>query len=326
MKTILIVEDDKTLRENIAEYLKEEKYNVIYAEDGFIGVQLVMKHLPDLILCDIMMPNMNGFEFYKTIQQVKATATIPLIFLTAKVEKEDIREGMQLGADDYITKPFDFNELLKAIKVRLEKHEKIQQLHDEKFYALIDNPLMGVFIYQNNKFVYENTAFSKIFGLCQADFKNLSFDDIIADGHREMTMEKIKRCFRNLQSTVHIVFEAFHKDESKTHVVEVFGEMVTYKGIPSLIGNAIEVSEMSRNKAENPLLKTEHSPDNLSKREVEVLLLICKGNSTAEIANAMNISNRTIDTHRANIHAKTGTKNVAELVMYAIRNKMISFE
>ena len=326
MKTILIIEDDQTLRENTAEFLKEEGYNVIFAEDGLIGVQLAMQHLPDLILCDIMMPNMNGYDFFKTIQQIKATSTIPLVFLTAKTEREDVRTGMQLGADDYITKPFDLNELLQTIKVRLEKHDKLLQLNDEKFYALIDNPIMGVFIYQDNKFVYVNNAFAKMFDLYVQDFRELTFEDLLVEGGKEQVLDKIRRCLKGIQNSVQIVFEAFHKDTKKKLVIEIFATLVNYKGSPSLIGNAVEASKANSESAGISIISAADNEDALSKREIEVLAMVCNGSSTTEIATLMNLSQRTVDTHRANILNKTGCKNTAELVMYAIRRKYVTIE
>jgi DNA-binding response OmpR family regulator len=130
MKKILIIEDDTVLRENTAEFIQGENFEVFVAKDGLEGVQQTLQHLPDLILCDISMPNMDGFDFYKTIKQIRATSTIPLVFFSARTENEDIRAGMQLGADDYIIKPFDFFELLKVIRTRLAKYERIQEFND----------------------------------------------------------------------------------------------------------------------------------------------------------------------------------------------------
>ena len=90
MKKILIIEDDTVLRENTAEFIKGQNFEVFIAEDGLVGIQQTLKHLPDLILCDISMPNMNGYDFYKTIKQIKATSTIPLIFFSARTENEDV--------------------------------------------------------------------------------------------------------------------------------------------------------------------------------------------------------------------------------------------
>jgi DNA-binding response OmpR family regulator len=141
MKKILIIEDDPVLREITAKFIQGENFEVFVAANGLEGVQQTLQHLPDLILCDISMPYMNGLDFYTTIKQIKATATIPLVFFSASIENEDIRAGMRLGADDYIIKPFDFNELLKVIQTRLVKHEKIVQFGDEKFQAAIKHLL-----------------------------------------------------------------------------------------------------------------------------------------------------------------------------------------
>ncbi|MCB9260881.1 MAG: response regulator [Flavobacteriales bacterium] len=127
MKTILVVEDNLEIRENLTEILELDGYNVISAEDGKQGVALAQEHLPDLILCDIMMPNLDGYGVIHMLSRNPMTMRIPFIFLTAKTEKVDIRKGMSLGADDYIVKPFDETDLLLAIENRLKKYELISQ-------------------------------------------------------------------------------------------------------------------------------------------------------------------------------------------------------
>jgi PAS domain S-box-containing protein len=319
-KTILIIEDDTILRENTAVFLKEKGYNVCVAEDGLKGVQIAIQQIPDLILCDITMPGMNGLELYKTIQQIKATATIPLIFITAKVEKEDIRAGMQLGADDYITKPFDLIELLQTIKIRLEKHERIQKTYDEKFYALIDNPLLGVFIYSENKFEYVNNVFTKLFGLDKNDFENMCFDDLVLNETNDQIIEKTGRTLKGIQESVHSVFAAFHKDPQRDLLVEIYANLINFKGVPALVGNAVDVTQRESKKIP---FSTDDNTEDLSSREIEILKQVCQGLTTTEIAETNNISARTVDTHRYNLLCKTSSKNAAELVLYALRKKII---
>ncbi|RMG69705.1 MAG: response regulator [Bacteroidetes bacterium] len=127
MKTILLIEDNPDMRENTAEILELADYRVITAENGKQGVALAKKEHPDLIICDIMMPELDGFGVLRMLGKNSDTAAIPFIFLTAKAETADFRKGMNLGADDYITKPFDDVELLDAIEMRLRKHEALQQ-------------------------------------------------------------------------------------------------------------------------------------------------------------------------------------------------------
>lgn len=127
MKKILIIEDNLEVRENTAEIIELSNYQVLTAENGKVGVELALKELPDLIVCDIMMPVLDGYGVYHLLSKHKETASIPFIFLTAKSEKSDFRRGMEMGADDYITKPFDGIELLNAIEVRLKKSELLKQ-------------------------------------------------------------------------------------------------------------------------------------------------------------------------------------------------------
>lgn len=129
-KKILIIEDNEDIRENLAEILELAGYESYTAENGKVGVEQADKVLPDLILCDVMMPVLDGFGVLNILHKKPQTADIPFIFLTAKAEKADFRYGMNLGADDYITKPFETNELLQVIEIRLAKSEKIKKAFD----------------------------------------------------------------------------------------------------------------------------------------------------------------------------------------------------
>ncbi len=128
MKKLLVIEDNIDIRENLAEILALAGYDIQTAENGKIGVEIAVQFLPNLILCDVMMPVLDGFGAFKILRSKPQTADIPFIFLTAKAEKSDFRYGMNLGADDYITKPFETNELLQVIEMRLQKAEKANQM------------------------------------------------------------------------------------------------------------------------------------------------------------------------------------------------------
>lgn len=121
MKKILLIEDDVTVRENTAELLELSNYEVITAPDGRKGVEKAQKEVPDIIVCDIMMPELDGYDVLSQLSKNTATNSIPFIFLSAKTEHKDVRKGMDLGADDYLTKPFEEEDLLSAIESRLAK-------------------------------------------------------------------------------------------------------------------------------------------------------------------------------------------------------------
>jgi CheY-like chemotaxis protein len=116
MKKVLIIEDNIEIRENIVEFLSLEGYNMSEATDGKTGLQLVKELFPDIILCDIQMPNLNGYEVLQSLKENESTKNIPFIFLTANVEKKDVAAGLEMGADGYVSKPFETHILLKEIE------------------------------------------------------------------------------------------------------------------------------------------------------------------------------------------------------------------
>lgn len=127
MKKILLIEDNQGIRENTAEILELANYKVYTAENGKLGVEAALQHQPDLIICDIMMPVLDGYGVLHLLHKNPSLQNTPFIFLTAKTERADIRRGMELGADDYLTKPFMETELLTAIESRLRKVELMKQ-------------------------------------------------------------------------------------------------------------------------------------------------------------------------------------------------------
>lgn len=158
MTKVLVIEDDPRIRSNIAEILSYENYEVVEAENGVVGVQIAIETLPDLIICDVMMPEMDGYTTFLNLRNEISTATIPFIFLTARVDRESMRYGMELGADDYLTKPFTTTDLLGAVTARLQKQallaskyeQKLDNLRDELINTLpheLRTPLTGIIGY-----------------------------------------------------------------------------------------------------------------------------------------------------------------------------------
>jgi two-component system sensor histidine kinase/response regulator len=143
-KKILVIEDTAEVRENIAEILESEGFEVFKAENGEIGISMAEKVQPDLILCDIMMPGKDGYEVLEELRKKVLTSTTPFIFLTAKNTREDLRRGMALGADDYISKPFTIDELISSVNTRLKKAEEFRKRSEEKLEELTRNLGMPV--------------------------------------------------------------------------------------------------------------------------------------------------------------------------------------
>jgi two-component system, sensor histidine kinase and response regulator len=149
MKKIAVIEDDVIVRETIIERLTEAGYFVVSAENGLNGIELIREQQPDLVLCDVMMPNLGGFGVLEYVRKDPATELIPFIFLSALSDKSDLRRGMLSGADDYLTKPFSKEELLNAVSVRLQKQQSFdQRMHDalEKFRDSLSRSLPHEFL------------------------------------------------------------------------------------------------------------------------------------------------------------------------------------
>ncbi|MCS6807940.1 MAG: response regulator, partial [Bacteroidota bacterium] len=167
--SVLIIDDNKHIRTQINLVLKLEGYKTFMASNGLEGIQIAQEARPDLIICDIMMPGIDGYAVLNALRSHPGTADIPFLFLSAKAEKHDIRQGMNLGADDYLWKPFSTEDLLKAIKARLERHEVTRKLLSQK---LEKQSLLSTISIPRDKFLSLMThdlksAFTGVIGLSE---------------------------------------------------------------------------------------------------------------------------------------------------------------
>jgi DNA-binding response OmpR family regulator len=133
---ILVVEDSGNIREEICEILQFEGFDVIWAENGLQGLEQAKKELPDLIISDVSVPKLNGYEFLAELQKSPITKSIPFIFLSGKTELIDLRKGMNMGADDYLIKPFKTDELVTVVKNKLKNQQLINDNIEEREYSL----------------------------------------------------------------------------------------------------------------------------------------------------------------------------------------------
>ena len=362
---ILLVEDDRALAITISNLLRVKGYDVTHAGDGASGIQKAFEIVPDLILCDISMNEISGYDVFNVLKESSATAMIPFVFLTAKSELKDIRFGMQLGADDYIVKPFEYDELLTSLQTRLNKAEAHRKANEEKFLALSMIAPYGIFIYQGDQFIETNPSLSTTLGYTRSELLEMGFADIIATKDRAKAMDKINRCLRGFEKDIHISFNVVHKDghQVSTELYGIVGMKV--KGRSSILGTLIlskaeviqeqnleglEINEIKEFEKAIDLLagtrsyistelvnklitvfrnseaireKVQEDVIGFSNRELEVLNHVCEGLSTKEIADKLFISSRTVEKHRANLMTKTNAKNIIEVIIYAVKHKLI---
>ena len=177
-KKILVVEDEESLRKDIIDMLSFEGFEVAGAENGRVGIEKAKDYLPDLIICDIMMPEASGYDVLSELRQETTTAAIPFIFLTARTDKLDRRQGMEQGADDYLTKPFAVTELLRTIETRLTRREVIRK-EGERLAE------------QRNEELRNNIILSMPHELRTPLTVILGFSDILYSDHKEMSRPRI---------------------------------------------------------------------------------------------------------------------------------------
>lgn len=303
MKKILLIEDNTDVRENTAEILTLAQYNVITAENGKDGVQLALKESPDLIICDIMMPVLDGHGVLHLLSKNESTAGIPFIFLTAKADRGDVRKGMAMGADDYLIKPFDDEDLLNAIEVRLKKNDflKIQ------FAKSMD----GV-----NDFLREAKTFESLKQLSEErDVRHYKKkDDVFREGAYPkgvyfISKGKVKIYQKNDQAKEYIIslhkegdffgFLSLLKDEQYTHSAAVLEDAEIYM-IPkddffSLIYKNTEVARkfieiLSNNLLENEQQLVRLAYNSVRKRVAEALVKLSDTYKKEEDRFSMNVS------------------------------------
>lgn len=234
MKKILVIEDNDNIRENLKEFLEIKAYMVEDAKNGYIGIQKILQSKPDLVLCDIMMPEIDGYEVLETIRKAPTLANTPFIFLTAKVKPENIREGMQLGADDYITKPFKMSDVVKAIEARL-KRDEIQKMEINKKVEVFKNQLGNVYSHELN------TPMNGIIGF--ADLLYTSFDEFGKAEILEM-LGDIKYSAERLNRTI--------------------GNIIKFADIQKLISSPININKY-------PIGKTDSFKEFIEEKAIEKL-------------------------------------------------------
>lgn len=208
MKVILVIEDDAAIRENIVEILELEGYKVFSAPNGKLGVELAEKEIPNLVLCDIMMPQLDGFGVFMHLSKNLKTAGSPFIFLTGKAELTDKMSGLQLGADDYITKPFDPDLLVTTIKSKIEKHEeKIEELN-QRLLCYLDELEKMLHLTSHRVRSPLSTCMGLINLLEQSDKKPVVDEEVVQIlGHLKKSMhslEKFTQDLTNMLNDAHV--------------------------------------------------------------------------------------------------------------------------
>lgn len=210
MSRVLVIDDSSEVNELVGETLKANGYQVFVAEDGLQGVQLAQQCSPDLILCDVNMPLLDGYATLTALRQHASTSTIPFVFLTGLADRLNVRQGMELGADDYLTKPFTNSELLAAVKARLEKQSALTRQAERKLEELRGNISLAL----PHELLIPLTAISNFSNLLEEKYDRISAAELfdVASGLQEAT-RRLQRTVENflLYSQIELVAAAPEK-------------------------------------------------------------------------------------------------------------------
>jgi len=309
MKKILLIEDNPDVRDNTAEILELSNYEVIVAENGKIGVEKALQNLPDLIICDIMMPVLDGYGVLHAVHKNDTIKNTPFIFLTAKTERGDFRKGMELGADDYISKPFSGTELLNAVDSRLKKVELLKQELSpgiEGFQYLIQTSTGKDYMkilaedrninrYKKKEVIYsEGNHPNRLYYVIKGKVKSYKTND---DG-KELVTELFSS--GDFLGYVSMLEGGVYKD-SAAALEETELAVIPREDFDSLINNNKEVAQkfmqlLAKNISERENQLVNIAYNSLRRKVADALLMLYKKYNQAESENAMPVSRGSLAT------------------------------
>lgn len=351
---ILVIDNDIKLGKTIKNVLTTRGYDVFFAHNGAEGIQQAFEFHPDLILSGIRITPIDGYHIFKVLKESSITDEIPFIFITHNSQLDDIRYGMNLGADDYLIKPIDFDQLITSIETRFEKYNKLKQHAKFKFNTLFNLSPNGIFL-SNGKFILDaNHALLEALEFNSEEITKVNIEDIFDKGSIHILLGKIQRGIfetsKSFKEEVTLIsksgtrkeaslFISVHDDHANSllmfGILHLFdnqkqndGEKVASEVLKVLktenipIPHSLEAKIIGIFKAQNVRNCSQRNYF-FSKRESEVLRLSIEGLPIKMIADKLAISDRTVEKHRASLMEKTGSSNIIEVIIYALRNKLI---
>jgi two-component system, sensor histidine kinase and response regulator len=250
MRKILVIDDTDFIREDIATTLQFEGYETLTAEDGLAGVEKARSEKPDLILCDVSMPRLDGFGALEQIRRMDDVSAVPFIFLTAKAEKADMRRGMELGANDYLTKPFTTDELIEAVNAQFRKLDQIQGMIAHKVTTQVNELGANISYALPHEFRTPLTGIissTDMIDMVANDWKNgKPIDATELEGIAHDIRESAER-LRHLTENF-LVFTQLQNIASKSQEIELLRQQVTEGGILGMVEDIfhLQASDMGR--------------------------------------------------------------------------------
>lgn len=351
---ILLIDDDQRLGRTIENVLKSNGYDVCYANNGALGIQKAFEYNPELILCDINMDPIDGYQVYNALKESTLIDRVPFMFLTANADLEDIRFGLNLGVDDYFIKPFENNNLIGSIEKRLAKYRRFKEIGKQEFNTLFKLSPYGIFLFDGNMILEANPALIKILELDEVNLKSYSINEILDTSSFLDIEERIHKCTKGLLSSFRENVIIISKNGQRKRAYFSASVYEKYSNHPLMMGLVllntgnneteaeIYVTEILKILKKENIVVTETMGEKLtdifkiqnvkikkqtnsvfSDRENQVLRLSMEGLPIKIIADKLSISDRTVEKHRSSMMSKTNSNNMIEVIIYALRNNLI---
>lgn len=272
MNTILVVEDDEMIRQNLIDLLEMEEYNVLSADNGKKGYTLAKSVKPDLIISDILMPELSGLEFLKLLRKEEDTSDIPLLFLSARTDKQDIRNGMELGAEDYLTKPFTKNDILNAVQTRINRYDsvvslttnRVKKTSEKKLQLLFQNSYDPILVLNADGIIeFCSASIYLHIGWGSSELVSTDFFEIIHPDEKEDSQQLFIDTVKNEDQTIKLECKAIDKFGSVKYLALVFTNALSTEGIDGVIVNMRDITETK--KIELELLKAKEKAEAMNK-------------------------------------------------------------
>lgn len=354
-KKILVIEDDQFLGITIQNILSLFHYDVCFANNGATGIQKAFTYNPDLILCDIHMDPVDGYQVFKVLEESTLLNRIPFVFLTGSSELKDIRFGLSLGVDDYLVKPFQNNELINTIEKRIQKYSAIKENANKEFLRLFDLSPNGIILFDESKVYNVNPAFRKLLNMDENPEISLQIEEVFDIGTVKKLIQKMQVPFverNNIFNDIVKLNSSKNGDLQMRFIVSEFEKFSKYTVFIGVLSKAEDSVVNDKNngyaKEVHNLLKREnikiseglgeeitnifkqknqnHTILNNSfftKRENQVLYLAMEGLPIKLIADRLAISDRTVEKYRTSLMEKTGSNNMIEVIIFALKNSLV---
>lgn len=303
-KTVLVIEDEKDIRDSICEILKFEGYQVLSADNGAAGVEVMIRNRPDMILCDIMMPDLNGFEVLQKMKEIFPVSEIPFIFITALSERKDFRTAMNLGADDFLTKPFSVEELLNAVKVRLEK----TQIAERRIRERIDRIEESIHERAQEltlQIQQQKTEMSKISEMNQMLGERLNEKDLELS-REALRVIDINNTLQNIEKLINSDLQRWDLSKQEKNTLEKLKSRINNR---NLFVNNWSLFQMHFNKTHpNFITRLSDRFPGLTQMERTISCAIAINLTTDQLANMFNIMPESIRKSKYRLKQKIGLK------------------